>query len=145
MSAQKHQVQCFSPCHQTKALSCPLLPAVTAVTCLLNPQDSCISRQMSLLVLSWNIFSGFCESFSVLFFMTVSVFLCVLFRLLEYSRKLNYFNVLFCLLTIHSELKGHKILLDYTFNGLYSLCIHIALVKMTTLKTDKLIFMMLSC
>lgn len=50
-----------------------------------------------------------------------------------------------CLFTIHNQSKGYKILLDHTFNGLYSLRVHIALVKMTTLKTDKLIFMMLHC
>lgn len=75
--AQKHQVQFFSPCHQTKPLSCPLLPAVISVTHLLNPQASFIPRQMSLLVLSWNVFYGFCECLCLYIFHYVfDFFLC---------------------------------------------------------------------
>lgn len=61
----EYKVQFFSPCYQTKPLSCPLLPAVISVTHLLNPQASFIPRQMSLLVLSWNISYGFSEYFFV--------------------------------------------------------------------------------
>lgn len=67
--AQKHQVQFFSPCHQTKTLSCPLLPVVISVTHLLNLQASLITRQMSLLVLSWNIFYAFCECICLYIFL----------------------------------------------------------------------------
>lgn len=66
--AQKHQVQFCSPCHQTKPLSCPLLPAVISVSHLLNPQASFIPRQISLLVLSWNVFYGFWECFCLFIF-----------------------------------------------------------------------------
>lgn len=76
--AQKHQVPFFSPCHQTKPLSCPLLPAVISVTHLLNPQASFIPRQMSLLVLSWNVFYGFCECFCLHIFHDGFDFFCVI-------------------------------------------------------------------
>lgn len=35
--AQEHEMQFFSPCHQTNPLSCPLLPAVISVTCVKSP------------------------------------------------------------------------------------------------------------
>ena len=82
-----------------------------------------------------------------IFFMMVLIF-CVLFPLLVYSRKQDYFNVLtivfisivkvfaayyWCEIEIHSESKVNKTVLDHTFNDSYSLQADIALVKMTTL------------
>lgn len=146
--AQKHQVQFFSPCHQTKPLSCPLLPAVISVTHLLNPQASFIPRQMSLLVLSWNVFYGFCECFCLYIFHDGFDFFGVLFPLLVYSRKQGYCNVLTIVfisivkvfaasywyeIEICNASKSNKTLLDHTFNDSYSLQVHVALAKMTTL------------
>lgn len=150
LSAQKHQVQFFRPCHQTIPLSCPLLPAVIAATHLLNPQasfhfQSNVPSGSFLEHLPW-----FCECFPVYIFhggfwfyvcVCVCYFLC--WCVVESWIILVFWPV--CLFTIHNQSKGYKILLDHTFNGLYSLRVHIALVKMTTLKTDKLIFMMLHC
>lgn len=91
----EHQVQFFSPCHQTKPLSCPLLPAVISVTHLLNPQASSIPRQMSLLVLSWNISYGFSEYFCVYISHSSFDFFGVISSV---SMAQDYCNALFCLL-----------------------------------------------